>query len=119
MRLAHPLFTCLLTACTVAVLPAWAYAQGTPPNAGDPAAAAVALHHPSLSASGGVEMGQTDWHSAHAAVAAFPRGHADILAWEAAQARSAPASADAHAMPHAMPHSMHQHPAASRPGGQP
>lgn len=26
-----------------------------------------------------------DWRAAHAAVGAFPRGHADIVAWEAAQ----------------------------------
>ena len=122
MRHAHPLFTCILATCTAAVLPNWAHAQATPSSASDPAAAAVALQHQPLRASGGIEMGETDWPSAHVSVAAFPRGQADILAWEAEQARSAPAQglapAAAHEAAHAVPHGMHQHPTAPRPGGQ-
>ncbi|XDF37207.1 hypothetical protein RBH89_09180 [Paracidovorax avenae] len=34
-----------------------------------------------------------DWRDAHAAVAAFPRGHADIAAWEARQGRRSAAEA--------------------------
>ncbi|ADX45667.1 hypothetical protein Acav_1749 [Paracidovorax avenae ATCC 19860] len=34
-----------------------------------------------------------DWRDAHAAVATFPRGHADIAAWEARQGRSPAAGA--------------------------
>lgn len=131
MRLAHPLSSVFLAACTAAALPGWANAQAVPSPVSDPAAAAVALQHQPLRASGGVEMGQTDWHSAHAAVAEFPRGHADILTWEAAQARSAPARGTAphpnpgaaqempHAMHNGMPHGTHQHSAAPRRGGQP
>lgn len=33
------------------------------------------------------------WREGHAAVAAFPRGHADIVAWEAKQGTSAPSAA--------------------------
>ena len=115
MRTAHTLFSFVLAACTAAALPAWAQAPATPHLATDPAAATLTLHHQPLNASGGVETVQTDWHSAHAAVAAFPRGHADILAWEAAQARTTSAPA---AVP-SMPPGRHHHAPAPRPGGQP
>ena len=115
MRTAHTLSSFVLAACTLAALPAWAQAQANPHLAIDPAAATVALHHQPLTASGGVETTQTAWNSAHEAVAAFPRGHADILAWEAAQARTTSAPA---AVP-PMPPGMHHHAPAPRPGGQP
>ncbi|PUA96300.1 hypothetical protein C8C99_1115 [Acidovorax sp. 107] len=35
------------------------------------------------------------WRQAHEAVGAFPRGHADIVAWEAQSATAAPSSAPA------------------------
>ena len=117
MRPAHTLPSLVLAACMAAALPvsAWAQAPATPPLASDPAAATLPLHHPSLPASGELEAVQTDWRSAHEAVAAFPRGHADILAWEAAQARatSAPAAAQS------MPSGMHHHAPAPQSGGQP
>ena len=110
MRPAHTLSSFMLAACTAAALPAWAQAQVTPHFATDAAAATVPLHHQPLPASGGVETAHTDWHSAHEAVAAFPRGHADIVAWEAAQARAS--------VP-AMPPAKHPHAPAPRPKGQP
>lgn len=121
MRPAHTFPTLTLAAALAAALPAWA--QSPPPSsAADATAATLPLQHAPLSASGGVETGQTDWRSAHEAVAAFPRGHADIAAWEAAQARGAasqpapgPAQAtprSAPSMPPGMPHHKHH-------GGQP
>lgn len=63
-------------------------------DAVDPAAASLPLHHVALPASGAVETELADWRQANAAVAEFPRGHADILRWEATQAgRSPPAPA--------------------------
>ena len=85
-----------------------------------PAADTLPLQHPALPASGGVEQTNTPWADANAAVAAFPRGHADVLRWEAAEraAAAAPATAtpamhpQGGAMAMAMPHGMH-HSAAS------
>lgn len=77
MRLAHTLAFLTLLAGT-----AWAQAPGPAAPAADPSAATPPPQHRPLPASGGVETAQTDWHSAHEAVAAFPRGHADIAAWE-------------------------------------
>ncbi len=37
----------------------------------------------------GVETQSLDWKKAHADVAQFPRGHADVLKWEQAAARAA------------------------------
>lgn len=115
MRPAHTLSFFVLATCTVAALPAWAQAPATLHLATDPAAATVPLDHQPLHASGSLATAQTDWRSANQAVADFPRGHADILAWEAAQARttSVPAAAPS------IPPGMHQHSPAPRPGGQP
>jgi hypothetical protein len=38
----------------------------------------------------GVERGPLDWTAANAAVAQFPRGHADLLKWEQAQRATPP-----------------------------
>lgn len=57
----------------------------------DPAAPSRALHHTSLPASGSLVAQPGDWRTANAAVADFPRGHADVLRWEAAQAPHAAA----------------------------
>ncbi len=51
----------------------------------DPAAPSRPLLHPSLPHSGAVIDATEDWRAAHAAVAEFPRGHADVVRWEAAQ----------------------------------
>ena len=114
MRPAHTLSSFVLAACTAAVLPAWAQAQAPLHFATDPAAATVAQQHQPLAASGSVETAQTDWLSANEAVATFPRGHSDILAWEAAQARASSAPA---AQP--TPPGIHKHSPAPRSGGKP
>lgn len=53
----------------------------------------------------GADAPLADWRTAHQAVVAFPRGHADIVRWEAGQG-SAPAAAAAPASPH--PHGGHK-----------
>lgn len=55
----------------------------------------------------------TPWAQANAAVAAFPRGHADIVAWEAAQTDKPPA-----AKPSAASHPPH-HPHSGGQGNAP
>ncbi len=120
MRLAHPLPSFVWAVCA-ATLAGWAQAQSLPPSAADPDSAAVAVLHTPLPASGTLAPAETDWRSANAAVAAFPRGHADILAWEAAQARAAaapaPAPAPAAALP--APQGTHSHPPSLPAGGRP
>lgn len=67
------------------------------PDAADPAAATAPLQHQGLQAAAvaalpvGAAIGATAdasraWRAAHEAVGAFPRGHADILLWEARSA---------------------------------
>ncbi|WP_029462963.1 TolC family protein [Serpentinimonas barnesii] len=46
---------------------------------------------------------QSDWRAANELVGGFPRGHADIVHWEAQQVQP-------HAMPHPMPHTPHHTP---------
>jgi len=75
MRLAHT-----LVFCTLAAGAAWAQAP-----AADPAAPTPPLRHDPLPASGAAPTAETGWRAANRAVAEFPRGHADILAWEARQ----------------------------------
>lgn len=55
----------------------------------DPAAPQLPLHHTSLPASGAIAQEWADWREANAVVAQFPRGHMDILRWEAEQAAKA------------------------------
>ncbi|MDA8520263.1 hypothetical protein [Acidovorax sp. NCPPB 4044] len=60
------------------------------------------------------------WRDAHAAVAEFPRGHADIVAWEARQSASGPARPPAAAGDPAAPRNTahspgHHHPGEHRP----
>ena len=73
----------------------------TAPSPLNPAAPSMPMHHHALPASGQVEAGNTAWADANAAVAQFPRGHGDVLRWEAEQAKAAaaPAPAPAQAMP--------------------
>ena len=121
MRPAHTLPSLVLAACMVAALlafapvPAWAHAPAARPLASDPVAATLPLHHLPLSISGELVAVPTDWRSAHEAVAEFPRGHTDILLWEAGQARATTAPAAAHTMPIGV----HHHAPAPRSGGQP
>ena len=57
-----------------------------PASVADPDAPTRPLVHTPLPASGGVEKELHPWAQAHADVAAFPRGHADLVAWEKQQA---------------------------------
>nr|WP_279343608.1 hypothetical protein [Variovorax terrae] len=72
-----------------------ASAQSQPPSAADPAAPAATPVYASVFSGppAGVERASTRWQDAHAAVARFPRGHADIVAAEAAQQGPTPAAA--------------------------
>ena len=54
-----------------------------------------------------------DWRQANESVAAFPRGHADILAWEARQRTLPPSSANHQG------HGLHPHSHSMGSGGQP
>lgn len=100
MRIAHTLIP--WGAILVAAAAPWAWAQTSPPAQHkaappnpdwlNPAADTPSLEHPPLPASGAVEQTHTPWPQANAAVAAFPRGHADVLRWEAAQQASAAVS---------------------------
>lgn len=69
-----------LAAPWVAALPLLAAAAG----AADPAATVPRLAYQSAlaGASGGVAQDTIAWKKAHADVAQFPRGHADLLKWE-------------------------------------
>ena len=66
----------------------------------DPAAPSAPLHHSALPTSGAIVTQPGDWKAANAAVAQFPRGHADVLKWEKAQApatgKTTPPAAPAH-----------------------
>ena len=121
MRPAHPLSLFVVAACTAAALTSLAHAQNAAPLATDPTAATAPLHHLALPASGSVETVETNWRNANTAVSAFPRGHADILEWEAAQVRPAhvPATTSTPAKAPAMSHGMHQHAPAAQPGAKP
>ncbi|MEX8194263.1 hypothetical protein [Comamonas guangdongensis] len=97
MRPAHPIF---LTTTAVAALAALSLpaqsgtpAQATPSTAADkvfsPSAPTLPLRHQPLAASGAIVAQPGDWKAANAAVAEFPRGHADVLKWEKARAAAA------------------------------
>ena len=111
MRLAHSFSPLILVASLSAATMAPAQ-----PAAADASATSTPLRHSALPGSGTVETETTDWRRAHDAVGAFPRGHADIVRWEAEQARQggttpaaqppAPATAASDKGP---PHEMHHH----------
>ena len=58
----------------------------TAPSPLNPSAPSLPLVHQSLQPSGAIATDTADWRASNAAVAAFPRGHADVLRWEAGQA---------------------------------
>ena len=121
MRPAHFLPPVFLAAALAVAVPAGAQpplpAPPTAPADHMDTVAAAPVHVP-LPTSGDLATPSTGWRSAHTAVGAFPRGHADIVAWEAAQARSDDEAAPDSALPHPhhgmLPHTSHSH-----PGGQP
>lgn len=82
MKLSRPLL-CAVLAC----LPAFANAQSpADPSAGVPV---VAYRSVFTDMPKGVETDTLDWKSANTQVGQFPRGHIDILKWEAAQRKAA------------------------------
>ena len=114
MRTAHSLvFLALATAMLGTALSASAAdaAQPAParPAVFDPVAPTAPLHHQALPASGSIVDPSGDWKAANAAVARFPRGHADLIRWEKARAAAEHPSAD-------IPTDAHQH---HMHGGQP
>lgn len=115
MRPAHSLCTIALPlALGVSALPSLAAEPPNPSAANiaavfDPAAPTAPLQHQPLAASGTIVAQPSDWKAANAAVAQFPRGHADVLKWEKAQLAT-----PGHTAPMPAPtHLHHQH------GGQP
>lgn len=103
MRLAQllPMWGLAGWACTAA----WAQISVPPAVPGpaptahgwiDPAAPVRPLLHSPLPHSGAVVEAAQDWHAANAAVAEFPRGHSDVLRWEAAQQGKVSVTAPAH-----------------------
>ncbi|MDD2547598.1 MAG: hypothetical protein PHI55_15150 [Burkholderiaceae bacterium] len=80
-----------------------------PPSADSPEAPAARLEHQGIALRAGsvADAPLLDWKSANAAVGAFPRGHADLLQWEA---RHPPEAGAPPAPPGA-----HHHPAGARP----
>ena len=76
-------------------------------DAANPEAPGAPLVHPGMAPLplGNSTPAPNAWREAHQAVAAFPRGHADILAWEQ-QSAASPALSPTHTPP-------------ATPGGQP
>lgn len=99
MRAPDPLFPVLSPrrlVCLALWVPALSLAQSPAPaaDAANPSAPTAPLVHQGLRPQPALEAAATptDWRTTHEAVAAFPRGHADIVRWEARQGTaSAPA----------------------------
>lgn len=119
MRPAHSFTICALSlAWGMSALPSFAAesssssvsastAAKAAPAVFNPAAPTAPLQHQPLAASGAIVTQPSDWKAANAAVAEFPRGHADVLKWEKSQS----------ALPgQAAPVPSHQH---HQHGGQP
>jgi hypothetical protein len=100
MRRAHLLAPLGVLAWLATPLPGLAQAPENPAavqaDALDPAAPTLALVHAPLPPSGAVATELTGWREANAAVAEFPRGHIDLLRWEAGQAGKAPPQPTGH-----------------------
>ena len=106
MRKSHSILSCSLALFAgMSALPGIA-GQAVPasPAVLDPAAPSAALQHSDLPTSGTIVAQPGDWKAANAAVARFPRGHADVLKWEKAQApatgKTTPPAAPAHDSAH-------------------
>ena len=118
MRPAHSFTICALSlAWGMNALPSFAAepasasaatAAKTAPAVFNTAAPTTPLQHQPLAASGAIVTQPGDWKAANAAVAKFPRGHADVLKWEKAQSAT-----PSQAAPRPEQHNHHQH------GGQP
>lgn len=111
-RVARCCLAALLASCGLPLAAKAEPQASAPAQPTDPAAPSAALQHQSLPSSGSLVSQPSDWRAANTAVAAFPRGHADVVQWEKAQASGkAPAAPAVHA-PQATP-AHHHH------GGQP
>lgn len=119
-----------LIACLALLASQLAHAQGQGPAvASDPEAATAPLIHQSLAAPMPLAAlpSPQAWREAHEAVAAFPRGHTDLVAWEArhgatqpnaAPPGATPAAATGHAsMPKPAPAVHGAHPGPAGPSG--
>lgn len=110
--------------CLALLTPGIALAQGPahPRDAAHADAAVAPLAHPAMAALPfDIETPAPHaWHQAHDAVGEFPRGHADIVAWEqrAAAAPAARSAASAPPSAHGAPH-RHMEPAADHPSPRP
>ncbi len=91
MRTAHVL-RWLVGAGGLAVT-SWLSAQTVAPAPADPNAPTSALQHRPLASGGSIVNAPSDWRQANAAVGAFARGHADVVAWEKSQATPGAAQA--------------------------
>jgi hypothetical protein len=92
-------FTTFMAAALGAAIPALVAAAGAdePPAVSRPIYRSVFGANPA-----GVEEGTIGWRDANAAVAEFPRGHADLLKWEERQGAPA-AGASVAPLPAAKP----------------
>ena len=119
MRAPDPLiFSLRQAACLALLTPLIALAQATDSmrDAAHPDAPVAPLVHPAMKPMplGDDAPAPNPWREAHDAVAAFPRGHADILAWEQQQAAKPPVTPasprpSGHGAQPAMPAHQHQH----------
>lgn len=93
------IFSFRLAACLALLTPLIALAQGpvATRDAANPDAPGAPLVHPGIKPmpTGNDTPAPNAWREAHDAVAAFPRGHADILAWEQQQSAAKPPLAPA------------------------
>lgn len=100
---------CALAALLLPTLSA--HAQNAP--AADADAASPALSYPTLPLPplASDTPGSADWRKVHEDVGAFPRGHVDIVLWEAQQQNALPAKGNA--QPHQNKH--HHHHSGGKP----
>jgi hypothetical protein len=91
MRPAHPFFFAALAALSPLAFARADNHAPQPPDADvlSPSAPTLPLRQQPLATSGTIVAQPGDWKAANAAVAEFPRGHADVLKWEKARAAAA------------------------------
>ena len=100
-------------ACLGMLVPSLVLAQNPPPpalaDAAAPAAPTAPLHYQNIAPRPlqAEQLGAQDWRAANAAVGDFPRGHADIVGWEAAQAKDRASAGTATPAPPAAPSGAH------------
>ncbi|QXZ08410.1 hypothetical protein KUF54_09850 [Comamonas sp. Y33R10-2] len=106
MRQAHP-FSFKAAALLIATASSLALAQAPKPavptaaehSVFNPAAPTLPLQHQPLASSGAIVEQAGDWKAANSAVAAFARGHADVIEWEKAQSAANGKTPSAHPHP--------------------